>query len=60
MENPNILAFLKKFIQIGKIRAKELGYKYEDIEVTADSGITADGKLLVNFRAKDGAERIKI
>ena len=60
MENPNILAFLKKFIQIGKIRAKELGYKYEDIEVTADSGISPDGKLLINFRAKDGAVRIKV
>ena len=57
LENPNVLAFLKKFIQIGKIRAKELGYRYEDIQLSDDSGITGDGKLLIKFVAKPGATR---
>lgn len=56
--NSDISNFFKDFIKIGKMRAKELGYRYEDIEVSADSGITGDGKLLVKFVPKPGAERI--
>ena len=57
-ENPHIMRFLKKFIPIAKIRAKEMGYRYEDIELDKTSGITRDGMLLVKFVPKPGAERI--
>lgn len=56
--NSDISNFFKAFIKIAKARAKELGYRYEDIVVSDDSGITADGKLLVKFVAKPGSERI--
>lgn len=56
-ENQDIVKFFKKFIQIGKIRAKELGYRHEDIVVSDDSGISPDGKLLIKFVPKPGAIR---
>src|SRR5882672_725279 len=58
--NHDISNFFKTFIKVAKMRAKEMGYRYEDVEVSADSGITGDGKLLVKFVPKDGVERISI
>lgn len=57
-ENPEIAHFFRKFIQIGKQRAKEMGYRHEDIELSADSGITNDGKLVIKFVPKAGAEQV--
>lgn len=56
--NSDISNFFKQFIKIAKMRAKEMGYRYDDIVVSDDSGITSDGKLLVKFVAKDGAVKL--
>ena len=40
-----------------KKRAKEMGYRYEDVQISADSGITADGTLLLRVEPKPGAEK---
>jgi len=58
-ENPDIIKFLKKFIQVGKERAKELGYHYKDIQVSMDSGINENGVMEFRFEPKPGAEPIK-
>lgn len=57
-DNPDVLAFIKKFIQVAKGRAKEMGYRYQDMQLSADSGITSDGKILIRFEPVPGAERL--
>lgn len=57
-QNPDMMKFLKRFIQVAKVRAKELGIHYRDLEVSTDSGITENGIIEVRFIARPGAERI--
>ena len=57
-ENPDIMKFLKKFIEIGKKRALEMDYRYEDIELSNDSGITENGILELKFVPRLGAEKV--
>jgi len=57
-ENPEMMKFMKKFFEIGKKRAVEMGYRYEDIQLSSDSGFTENGILELRWEPKPGAERI--
>lgn len=56
--NEDIRKFIFNFIRIARQRAKELGYKYEDMQVSDDSGITENLVIEIRFEPKPGAQRI--
>ena len=56
-ENPTMIRFMGNYYDFVEKRAKEMGYRYEDVQISADSGITADGTLLLRVEPKPGAEK---
>jgi hypothetical protein len=56
-ENHNHRKFIASFFDFVQKRAKEMGYRYEDV-ILIDVSITDDGTLLLRVEPKPGAERI--
>lgn len=57
-KNKQFQKFLVNFFVFVKKRAQELGYRYEDVEISGDSGFTRDGRLLLKVVPKKGVDPI--
>lgn len=55
LKNKDIRDFMKRFYTFVEKRAKALGYAYEDVELSPESGITHTGRILVKVQPKVGA-----
>ena len=55
LKNKDLRDFMKRFYRFVEAKAKEMGYAYEDVEFSPDSGITTTGRILLKIVPKPEA-----
>ena len=58
-ENPNHRKFIESFFDFVQKRAKEMGYRYEDV-VLMDTSITDSGYILLRVEPRPGSQKIGV
>ena len=57
-ENPSLVRFMHRFFDAAEQRAKELGYRWEDVMISPDSYISRSGVIMIKVIPNPGAKRL--